>query len=64
LTISSKKAFATDAAEYGCPKAIKCPYLENRSTIVRTIDLPPTFGNPSIKSIDISAHTIEGIDKG
>jgi hypothetical protein len=64
FTISSKKALATEAAEYGCPSAMKWLYFENRSTTVSTTDLPPTFGNLSIKSIEISAHTIEGIGKG
>jgi hypothetical protein len=39
-------------------------YFENRSTTVRMTDLPPIFGNPSIKSIAISLHTSLGIGRG
>jgi hypothetical protein len=39
-------------------------YFENRSTTVRMTDLPPFFGNPSIKSIAISLHTSLGIGRG
>ena len=64
LTISSKKAFATETAMWGWPTAMKWPYFENQSTTVSTTDLPPTFGKPSMKSIDMSAQTIEGMGKG
>ena len=60
----SKKARATDAAVYGWPSAMKCAYLEKRSTTVRMTDLPPTLGSPSMKSIEISAHTCEGTSRG
>ncbi|WVZ97742.1 LOW QUALITY PROTEIN: hypothetical protein U9M48_043256 [Paspalum notatum var. saurae] len=39
---------------------MKCPYLENLSTTVRTTDLPPTLGNPSTKSIAMSLQTSDG----
>lgn len=47
----SKKARATDCAEYGWLKAMKCAILENRLTMVRMTDLPPTRRKPSTKSM-------------
>lgn len=35
----------------GWPRAIKWAYLENRSTTISATDLPPTFENPSTKSM-------------
>jgi hypothetical protein len=34
------------------------------STTVRITDLLSTFGNPSIKSMDISAHSFHGTSRG
>lgn len=60
----SKKARATDAAVYGCPKEMKCASLDNLSTMVSMTDLPPTFGNASMKSIEMSFHTNDGTGSG
>jgi hypothetical protein len=62
--MESKKALATDAAEYGWPRGIKYVDLENRSTTMRITDLPPILGNPSTKSIAMSLHTELGTTKG
>ncbi|WVZ58400.1 hypothetical protein U9M48_008677 [Paspalum notatum var. saurae] len=43
---------------------MKCAYLENLSTTVRITDLPPTLGNPSTKSIEMSDHTEVGTGRG
>lgn len=56
-TISVKNALATDAALYGCPKVMKCANLEKRSTTVSITNFPPTLGNPSKKSMDMSLQT-------
>jgi hypothetical protein len=48
----------------GWPRAMKCAYLEKRSTTVRMTNLSPTFGSPSMKSIEISAHTWDGTSSG
>jgi hypothetical protein len=37
-TMLVKKAVATVVAEYGCPSAMKWPYMEKRSTTISTID--------------------------
>jgi hypothetical protein len=63
-TMPSKKALATDATLYGWPSVMKFVNFENLSTTVRTTDLPPTFENPSMKSIDISLHTWDGTGSG
>jgi hypothetical protein len=47
----------TDDAVYGWPSAMKCAYLEKRSTTVRITDLPPTLRSHSMKSMEMSAHT-------
>jgi hypothetical protein len=60
----SKKARATEVAVYGCPKAMKCAYLENRTTTVRITDFPCTLGSLSMKSIEISAHTWDSTSRG
>jgi hypothetical protein len=39
---------------------MKWAYLENLSTTVKTTDLPPTFRNPSTKSMAMSLQTSEG----
>jgi len=41
----------------GVASAMKYAYLEKRLTTVKLTDFPPTLGSPSIKSIEISAHT-------
>lgn len=51
LTMVSKNTLATVMAVYGWLKGRKCAILENRTTTVSTTDRPPTFGNPSTKSI-------------
>jgi len=43
---------------------MKCAYLEKRSTTVKMTDFPPTLGSPSMKSIEISAHTWDGTGRG
>ena len=43
---------------------MKWAYLEKRSTTVRMTDLPPTLGSPSMKSIEMSAHTWDGTSRG
>lgn len=43
---------------------MKWAYLEKRSMMVRTMDLLPTFGNASMKSIEISLHTSNGTGSG
>jgi hypothetical protein len=40
---------------------MKWVYIKNRLTTVRTIDLPWTHGNPSTKSMEMSAHTADGM---
>jgi len=57
-TILSKKALATEFAEYGWLRGMKWAYLEKWSTMVRVTDLPATFRRPSTKSIAISLHTL------
>ena len=56
----SKNVRATDVAVYGWPRAMKCAYLEKRSTTVRMTDFPCTLGSPSMKSMEMSAHTWDG----
>jgi hypothetical protein len=36
---------------------MKCAYFEKRSTTVRITDLPATLGKPSMKSMEMFAHT-------
>jgi hypothetical protein len=38
--------------------------FENQSTTIKTIDFPPTLGNPSTKSMDISLQIVEGSGNG
>ena len=64
LTTSEKKTDATVSADYGCRRAMKCTYLEKRSTTNRMTDLPPTLGRPSMMSIDISDQTDVGTGRG
>jgi hypothetical protein len=56
----SKNMRATEAAEYGWLRAMKCAYLEKRSTMVKITDFPWTLGRPSVKSMEMSAHTWDG----
>jgi hypothetical protein len=63
-TMLSKKAIATVETEYGWLNGMKWANFENLSTMVKTIDLLPTFGNPSTKSIMISSHTYLGTGRG
>jgi hypothetical protein len=39
-------------------------YFEKRSTTVRMTDFPLTLGSPSMKSIEMSAHTWGGTSSG
>jgi hypothetical protein len=59
LTILSKKALATEEAEYGWLKGMKWANFEKRSTTIKMTDLPPTLVNPSMKSIVVSLHISE-----
>jgi hypothetical protein len=43
---------------------MKWAYLEKRSTTVKMTDFPATLGSPSMKSIEISAHTWVGTSTG
>jgi hypothetical protein len=36
---------------------LKCTYLENQTTMVSITDFLWTLGRPSMKSIEMSAHT-------
>ncbi|KAF0933291.1 hypothetical protein E2562_017077 [Oryza meyeriana var. granulata] len=63
-TMSLKKAWATDSAEYGCANGRKWQYLLNRSTTVRITDLPRTRGSASTKSSATSVHTPWGTGSG
>jgi hypothetical protein len=63
-TTPSKNARATETAVYGCPNGMKWAYLEKRSTTVRMTDFPWTLGSPSMKSIEMSAHTWDGTSSG
>lgn len=49
---------------YGLPKGMEYVNFENQSTTIKTIDLPPTLGNPSTKSMDISLQIVEGSGNG
>lgn len=40
---------------------MKWAYLENLLTTVKMTNLPPTFGNPYTKSMEISDHTEKGL---
>jgi hypothetical protein len=60
----SKKDLATVVAVYGWHKGMKCPYLENMSTTVRMIDLLLMRGNLSMKSMAMSAQTIDDTLRG
>jgi hypothetical protein len=60
----SKNARATEAAMYGCPSGMKWAYFENWSTTMRITDLPATLGRPSMKSMEMSAHTWAGTSSG
>jgi hypothetical protein len=63
-TMLVKKAVATVVTEYGCPSAMKWPYLEKRSMTVSTTNLPPTLGKPSMKYIVMSVHTASDMMRG
>ena len=56
-TMSVKKAYATDSAEYGCARGMKWQYLLNLSTTVSIIDLPRTLGSASMKLRAMSVQT-------
>ena len=64
LTTSRTKAAATVIAVKGCLSPIKWAYLLNLSTTTKMVSLPSDFGNPSMKSKDISYQTCCGIDRG
>jgi hypothetical protein len=57
----SKKALTTVLAEYGWLNGMKWANFKNLSTTIKITDLPPTFGNPSMKSIEMSFHTWYGM---
>jgi hypothetical protein len=63
-TTPSKKARATEAAVYGWLSAMKWAYYEKRSMTVRMTDFPLTLGSPSMKSIEMSAHTWDDTSSG
>jgi hypothetical protein len=63
-TMPTKKARAIDDAMYGWSSAMKCTYMEKRSTTVRIKGLPPTLGSPSMKSMEMSAHTWDNTSRG
>jgi hypothetical protein len=44
----------------GRPSAMKCAYMENRSTTVRMTVLTLTWGKPLLKSMVALAHTDNG----
>jgi hypothetical protein len=56
----SKKTLATETTVYGWPSGMKWAYLEKRSTTARTTNLSPIQGNPSMKSMVMSAHNALG----
>ena len=47
-----------------CGKAQKSHYLESRSATTMMIDLFPTLGNPTMKSMEISVHMDVGMGMG
>ena len=64
LTTSWTKAAATVTAVKGCPSHIKGAYLLNLSTTTKMVSQPSDFGNPSMKSKNISSQTCCGIGRG
>jgi hypothetical protein len=64
LTMWSKKTPVTVVAVYGCPGGRKWAALENLSTTVSMTDQPLTLGSPSMKSIVMSAHTVDDTGRG
>jgi hypothetical protein len=47
----------------GWLSTMKCAYLEKQSTTVKITDLPCTLGRPSMKSMEMSAHTWDGTSR-
>jgi hypothetical protein len=62
----SKNAFVAVVvvAVYGCPRGMKCPYLENLSMTVKMTNLSFMQGNASVKSMVTSAHMMDGTLRG
>jgi len=63
LKLLSTKTYAIMEALNGCYKAHKWAYLERWLTMTIMTDLLPNFGNPTMKSIEMSTHMVEGMDK-
>jgi hypothetical protein len=61
-TILAKER-ATVVVVYGCSRGVKWVYFENLST-VNTTDLPLTLWIPLMKSITMSAQTVDGTSSG
>jgi hypothetical protein len=56
-----------DAVEEGAGdrrRHVRVAHLEKQSTTVRMTDFLWTLGRPSMKSMEMSAHTCEGTSRG
>lgn len=63
-TTSRANTPATDFPMKGCRRPMKWQYLGNRSTTINTQSNPSECGNPKMKSILISIHTLSRIGNG
>lgn len=64
LNTLSIKMWAMLEAVYGWAREIKWAYLDSLSTTTIITLQPWDSGSPSIKSIEMSCHTLVGIGKG
>ena len=58
------KIYVTIVGVKGCINPHKWVYMESLSTTTMMIELLPTFSNPTMKSIEISIQSKEGMGRG
>jgi hypothetical protein len=58
------KTYATIVGIRGCGKAQKCAHFERKSTRTMMTDLLPSFGRPTIKSIEMLVKIEYGMGSG
>ena len=58
------KNLATEAAVKGWRRGIKCENLENLSTTTKIALNESDYGNPSMKSIEITSQEADGTGSG